>query len=109
MNIIGKNEHIFPFDTCENPKNVYFAQPYSVTINFISTLIVIYFLLKTHTLHAFMLLFSLLLFDLSHTFSHFTHIKSSIQITLVHVLAYILNFAFFMLFINIQKRSHLYN
>jgi hypothetical protein len=94
MNIIGKNEYTFPFDTCEKPKNNFFAQPYSVSINFLSTLIVLYFLFKTQTLHAFILLFSLLLFDLSHTYSHFIHIKSSIQITLVHVLAYILNFAF---------------
>jgi hypothetical protein len=78
----------------KKPKSTFFAQPYSVTINFLSTIIVLYFLWKTHTLHAFILLFSLLLFDLSHTFSHFIHIKSSIQITLVHVLAYILNFAF---------------
>jgi hypothetical protein len=94
MNIIGKNDYTFPFDTCEKPRNSFFAQPYSVTINFLSTIIVLYFLWQTHTLHAFILLFSLLLFDLSHTFSHFIHIKSSIQITLVHVLAYILNFAF---------------
>jgi hypothetical protein len=95
MNIIDKNEYTFPFDTCETPKNKFFAQPYSVTVNFISTLIVLYFLSKTHTIHGFMLLFSLLLFDLSHTFSHFIHIKPGIQITLVHVLAYFLNFSFF--------------
>jgi len=94
MNFIGKNQYTFPFDTCEKPKNIFFAQPYSVSINFLSTIIVLYFLFKTQTLHAFILLFSLLLFDLSHTFSHFIHIKSSIQITFVHVLAYILNFAF---------------
>ena len=95
MNIIDKNKYTFPFDTCEKPINKFFAQPYSVTINFISTLIVLYFLFKTHTLHGFMLLFSLLLFDLSHTFSHFIHVKPGIQITLVHVLAYFLNFSFF--------------
>jgi hypothetical protein len=95
MNIIDKNKYTFPFDTCEKPTNKFFAQPYSVTINMISTLIVLYFLFKTHTLHGFMLLFSLLLFDLSHTFSHFIHVKPGIQITLVHVLAYFLNFAFF--------------
>ena len=95
MNIISKNDFTFPFDTCETPKNKYFAQPYSVSINFISTLIVLYFLFKVRTLHAFLLLFSLLLFDISHTFSHFIHIKPGIQITLVHVLAYFLNFAFF--------------
>ena len=95
MNIISKNDFTFPFDTCETPKNKYFAQPYSVSINFISILIVLYFLFKVHTLHAFLLLFSLLLFDISHTFSHFIHINPGIQIKLVHVLAYFLNFAFF--------------
>jgi hypothetical protein len=35
MNIIGKNEYTFPFDTCETPKNNFFAQPYSVSINFL--------------------------------------------------------------------------
>jgi len=91
---MDKNKFTFPFDTCETPKNHFFAQPYSVSINIMSTIIILYFLFNTRTLHAFLLLFSLLLFDLSHTFSHFIHIKSSIQITLVHVLAYILNFAF---------------
>ena len=38
MNIINKNKYTFPFDTCEKPTNKFFAQPYSVTINFISTL-----------------------------------------------------------------------
>lgn len=95
MNIINKSDYTFPFDTCETPKSKFFAQPYSVTINFISTLIVIYFLYNTRTLHAFLLFLSLLLFDLSHTFSHFIHINPGIQITLVHVLAYFLNFAFF--------------
>lgn len=94
MNIPSKNEFTFPFDTCEKSKNIIFAQPYSVSINIVSTIIIVYFLFNTRTLHAFILLFSLLLFDLSHTFSHFIHIKSSIQITFVHVLAYILNFAF---------------
>ena len=93
MNIIGKNEYTFPFDTCEKPKNNFFAQPYSATVNFLSILVILYFLFKTQTLHAFILLFSLLLFDISHTYSHFIHIKSSIQLTCVHVLAYILNFA----------------
>ena len=88
------NEYTFPFNTCEIPNKKGIAQPYSAIINFLSVIIVLYFLCKTQTLHAFILLFSLLLFDLSHTFSHFTHINSRIQLTLVHSLAYILNFAF---------------
>ena len=93
--MIDKNDYTFPFDTCEAPKSKFFAQPYSVVVNICSTIMVLYFLCKTRTTHAFLLLLSLLAFDLSHTFSHFTHIKSKLQITLVHVLAYLLNFAFF--------------
>uniref|UniRef100_A0A6C0E3T8 YhhN-like protein n=1 Tax=viral metagenome TaxID=1070528 RepID=A0A6C0E3T8_9ZZZZ len=88
------NEYTFPFNTCETPNKKGIAQPYSAMINFLSVIIVLYFLSKTQTLHAFILLFSLLLFDLSHTFSHFTHINTRIQLILVHSLAYILNFAF---------------
>ena len=89
------NSYTFPFDTCEKPREKGIAQPYSVTINVISSLVVLFFLLKTRKLHAFLLLFSLLLFDLSHTFSHFVHVKPGVQVTLVHVLAYFLNFSFF--------------
>ena len=46
---IDKNKYTFPFDTCEKPRNSFFAQPYSVTINFISILVILYFLFKTHT------------------------------------------------------------
>jgi len=93
--MINKNKFTFPFDTCEKPKSTFFAQPYSFTINCISIFIVLYFLFKTKTLHGFILFFMLLLFDLSHTFSHFIHIEPGVQITLVHVLAYFLNFSFF--------------
>ena len=92
--MIDKNDFTFPFDTCETPKNKWFAQPWSVAVNCISVLMVVYFLCKTKTAHAFLLLFLLLLFDISHTFSHFVHVPSKIQVTLVHVLAYLLNFAF---------------
>jgi len=103
--MIDKSEYTFPFDTCEKPKSKFFAQPYSVAVNFFSTLIVLYFLYNTQTLHAFILFFSLLLFDLSHTFSHFIHIKPGIQITLVHVLAYFLNFSFFYALYKYTKKS----
>jgi hypothetical protein len=89
------SSYTFPFDTCEKPQsNFFISQPYSVTINFISCCIVIYFLANTSTIHATILLSSLLLFDISHTFSHFIHINPGIQVSTVHVLAYLINFAF---------------
>ncbi len=92
--MIDKNDFTFPFDTCETPKNKWFAQPWSVAVNCISVFMVLYFLTKTKTKHAFLVLFFLLLFDVSHTFSHFVHIPSKFQITIVHVLAYLINIAF---------------
>ena len=99
ITMTGKNEFTFPFDTCEKPNDDAFAaQPYSVVVNVISCCVVAYFLWKAKTFHATVLLVGLLLFDLSHTFSHFVHIQSSVQITLVHVLAYVLNFSFLLSF-----------
>lgn len=93
----------FPFDTCETPTSVYFAQPYSVAVNLCSSVIVFYYLCKTRTFHAFLLLFLLLLFDLTHTFSHFVHVQSKLQIKIVHSLAYFLNFALLYLFYKCTK------
>ncbi len=86
--------YTFPFDTCEKPRKKGIAQPYSATINIISALIILYFLLKTRTLHAFLLLLSLFLFDIAHTFSHVVHVAPGVQIGLVHAVAYIFNFSF---------------
>jgi len=69
------NEYVFPFDTCETPnKDGIIAQPYSVLFNVINCVIIFYFLLKTKRDYTFMLLFSILCFELFHTFSHIIHI-----------------------------------
>lgn len=44
------------------------------------------------------MLFSILLFELFHVFSHTIHISGSIQINITHMLTYFMNFAFFYLF-----------
>ena len=41
------SDYTFPFDTCEKPNKKGIAQPYSFFFNFISTLIIIYFLCQT--------------------------------------------------------------
>ena len=86
--------YTFPFDTCEKPRKKGVAQPYSAFVNIVSALIILYFLFKTRTLHAFLLLLSLFIFDLVHTFSHLVHVSPGIQIGLVHAVAYIFNFTF---------------
>lgn len=89
------SEYTFPFDTCEKPNKNGVAQPYSALFNIINCLIIFYFLLKTKNIHTFILLFSILCFELFHVFSHMVHIKGSIQINITHSLTYFMNLAFF--------------
>ena len=51
--------------------------------------------LKTKKRYTFIFLFSILCFELSHTFSHILHIQSSIQLNITHSLTYFVNLAFF--------------
>lgn len=87
--------YTFPFDTCEIPNKTGIAQPYSVLFNVLSCFIIIYFIFKTKNRYSFFLLFSILLFELFHTCSHSIHLKSGIQIVVTHLLAYLVNFAYF--------------
>ena len=91
-------EYTFPFHTCEQPQKNGVAQPYSALFNAINCIIIFFFLLKTTTIHAFLLLFSILCFELFHVFSHIIHIQGSIQINITHTLTYFMNIAFFYVF-----------
>ena len=97
-------EYTFPFDTCERPNKKGIAQPYSSLINFINCLIIFYFLLKTKNNYTFILLFSILCFELFHVFSHTIHIQGSIQINVTHLLSYCINIAFLFFFYNYVKK-----
>jgi len=97
------SDYTFPFSTCERPHKKGLAQPYSVIFNIIICTIVIYFLLQTKNKYSFFLLFSILLFELFHTFSHSVHLDSTIQTNMTHFLAYLVNFAYF---ITLYNYSH---
>jgi hypothetical protein len=93
------SEYTFPFNTCEKPNKHGIAQPYSALFNLINCLIIFYFLMKTKLYSStFILLFSILCFELFHLFSHIIHIQGSIQINITHTLTYLMNFAFFYVF-----------
>ena len=95
--------YTFPFSTCEKPNKNGIAQPYSTLFNLINCLIIFYFLLKTKQNYTFILLFSILCFELFHVFSHSIHIPGSIQINITHLLSYCINFAFLFFFYNYVK------
>jgi hypothetical protein len=92
------NEYTFPFNTCEKTNKNGIAQPYSALFNIINCIIIFYFLLKTKHNYTFILLFSILCFELFHVFSHVVHIQGSIQTNITHLLTYFINLAFFYVF-----------
>ena len=98
------SEYTFPFNTCEKVNKNGIAQPYSLFFNLINCIIILYFLLQTKNNYTFMLLFSILCFELFHSFSHIVHIKGSIQLNIIHLLTYLINFAFFYLFYSYTKK-----
>ena len=93
-------DYKFPFDTCETPNKTGIAQPYSALFNVINCFVIIFFLVKTKNIYAFILLSSILIFEIFHVFSHCVHIKGNIQTNVIHFLAYLINFSFFSLFYN---------
>jgi len=98
------SEYTFPFSTCEKSNKNGIAQPYSALLNFINSLTIFYFLLKTKKNYTFILLFFILCFELFHVFSHSIHISSSIQVNITHMLSYCINFAFLFFFYNYLKK-----
>ena len=87
--------NLFPFCTCETPlKDGIVAQPYSTATNGINCLVILYFLLHTHTTYAYILLFSILCFEVFHTFSHTIHVAGTIQTNVIHTLSYGMNLSF---------------
>jgi hypothetical protein len=89
-----KSSYTFPFNTCEKPNKTGISQPYSVFFNLVSCVIVIYFLSITKNNSSKLLLFSILLFELFHTFSHSIHLNNNSQIIITHLLAYFVNFCY---------------
>lgn len=87
-------DYTFPFDTCEKPRESGIAQPYSVAVNVVSCFIVLYFLVRTKSNHAFLLLLALLIFESFHTLSHLIHIKGTFSYTATHISGFLFNVAF---------------
>ena len=94
----------FPFNSCEIPNKNGIAQPYSTLVNVINCLVIVYFLVKTTTNYAFLLIASILCFELFHLFSHSIHIPGSIQTIVIHVISYFINISFFYAFYSYTKK-----
>ena len=95
--------YTFPFSTCERPNPTGIAQPYSAALNLLNSAIIFYFLIHTKHYHTALLLFLILCFELFHSFSHIIHLASSIQATIIHMLAVLINGALLFFFYQYLK------
>jgi hypothetical protein len=95
-----KDDFIFPFSTCEKPNKSGLAQPYSVFVNLLSIIIILYFLFKTKNIYSFLVILSLLAFECVHSFSHAIHLPSYIQNNITHFIAYSINIFFLLTLYN---------
>jgi len=107
--MIDEKEYTFPFDTCEIPNENGIAQPYSMIINLINCAIIFYFLLKTKHNYTFVLLLSIFIFELFHSFSHFVHIKGTIQMNIIHTIVYLINISLFFALYSYTKKFPSYS
>ena len=92
--MINLQNYSFPFSTCEKCDEEGIVQPYSATVNVLTCLMIVSFLVQTRTLHAFILLTTIVVFEAFHACSHMIHMQGSIQSTVTHTLAYTMNIAF---------------
>ena len=95
--------YTFPFSTCERPNPTGIAQPYSAALNMINSVVIFYFLIHTKHYYTALLLFLILCFELFHSFSHIIHLASSIQETVIHMLAVMVNGALLFFFYKYLK------
>ncbi len=98
-------DYLFPFSTCEKSNKKGIAQPWSVAVNVVSIFIIVYFLFQVKKWYSFLLIFSLLIFECVHTFSHAIHLSSYLQLNLLHSLTYVINICYLFAFYNITKKA----
>jgi hypothetical protein len=74
--------YTFPFNSCEKPINA--CQPWSAFVTCGLCLVVGYYFLKARNFASKVFMFTLLIFNISHTLSHMFHIKGLIQFYATH-------------------------
>lgn len=79
-------KYTFPFNSCEIPNKNGIAQPYSAFINLLACFTVLYFIYYSNNFYSKLFLFSVLLFNISHTFSHSIHLGHLGQYKNLHFL-----------------------
>lgn len=97
--------YLFPFSTCEVPQqHSWIAQPYSLVVNVVSVVVILYFLTQARRVSTRLVLISILLFEAWHAFSHAVHIPGKMQINVIHLLAYAVNLGYLYFLYDISKK-----
>lgn len=89
-------EYQFPRDTCETvtPFSTPPIQPFSFFINIMSILVILFYMYISHDPYVRFLLFTFLLFQVWHAYSHCFHIlDSTLQSNITHIALYIMAIA----------------
>jgi len=73
-------KYTFPFNSCEIPHKKGIAQPYSAFINLCLSLIVSYFVYYSNNIYSKLFLCMVLMFNISHTFSHSIHLEKFVNL-----------------------------
>ena len=97
------NSYTFPFNSCETPRNN--SQPYSTTVTAIISMIVMYYFIVAKTFPSKLFFFSLLIFNIFHTLSHYVHIENlkNTQFLITHYAAIFSSFTLLYLFYKITN------
>jgi hypothetical protein len=97
-------EYTFPFKTCEE-KRKFIAQPYSALVNFINTIVLLYFVCVSKTFRSKLLIGAVFAFEVFHTFSHAYHVSAAFQTLTIHSLTYLVNAAFLFYVYDATKKT----
>lgn len=97
--------YLFPFHTCEivSTKGI-IAQPFSFFMNCVSCAILYYYMKSIKTNYLYVSLFTILLFESWHAFSHLIHIPTFLQVNMVHFLVYLVNVSYLYTMVQYTKR-----
>lgn len=91
-------EYTFPFSTCEQARGHPVEQPVSVMVGVVTILLFLFFFFKAQTFESRWLIGLFLTFELLHTWSHARHVPGKIQVTLIHLIAYLIFASYFFMF-----------
>jgi hypothetical protein len=99
-----QDNNVFPKRTCEKvSQDLAFKQPWSTIAGIITSIMILYFLINAKTREQFILISTLLIFELFHTYSHSTHWPGTTQVSCMHLISVFVNIVIIYVFSSLSK------